>query len=166
MTESAIAVANNTVIEFHYRLFDADNQKLEDTNTGAPQATLIGHHRLLQGVEAAMLGKYGGESLIITLPPERAYGVRDETRVERIPKKYFANPKLLRPGIRTGLRRKQGGVQPVTVVKVGAKVVDVDLNHPYAGKTVTFELDLLSVRAATHDEIKQKQVRGPTTNSR
>ncbi len=49
--------------------------------------------------------------------------------------------------------RIDSGVRPVTVVKVGGKVIDVDLNHPHAGQTLRFDIEILSTRDATQEEV-------------
>ena len=56
--------------------------------------------------------------------------------------------------------RIDSNVRPVTVVKVGGKVIDVDLNHPHAGETLRFDIEILNVRESTKEEIAQGYVHG------
>ena len=107
-----------------------------------------------------MLGKAAGESLNVTLPPERAFGLRDEKLKERLSKKYLKHVKRLSPGLITQVQTKNGP-KPVTVLKVGSKVVDVDLNHPRAGQTLKFAIDVVSVRAATEEELAHGHAHAP-----
>jgi FKBP-type peptidyl-prolyl cis-trans isomerase SlyD len=121
---------------------------------------LVGHRTLLRGLEQALEGHVAGDRISVTLPPEQAYGPRQDDRVRRVSKKYFAQPNRLRPGEVTRLRTEQG-FRAVTVVKVGGKMVDVDLNHPYAGLTLHFDLEVLDVREASAEEIAHGHVHGP-----
>ena len=70
-------------------------------------------------------------------------------------------------GFRGGMvcLRTDDGLRPVTVVKVGGKFVDVDLNHPRAGLTLTFDLEVVEVRAATAEETAHRHVHGPGGHS-
>ena len=89
---------------------------------------------------------------MVEVPPEEGYGPRREDWTQRVSKKYFVKPNLLKAGMVTHLRI-DSGVRPVTVVKVGGKVIDVDLNHPHAGQTVRFDIEILSTREASQEEV-------------
>lgn len=158
-TETPV-IAKNSVVEFHYTLHNAEGELLESTAGDNPRAFLVGHRGVLAGVEEAMLGKTAGESLSVTLPPERAFGLRDESLKERLSKKYLKHVKRLTPGLITQVQTKNGP-KPVTILKVGSKVVDVDLNHPRAGQTLTFAIDVVSVREATPEELSHGHAHGP-----
>lgn len=158
-TETPV-IAKNSVVEFHYTLHNAEGELLESTAGDNPRAFLVGHRGVLAGVEEAMLGKTAGESLSVTLPPERAFGLRDESLKERLSKKYLKHVKRLTPGLITQVQTKNGP-KPVTILKVGSKVVDVDLNHPRAGQTLTFAIDVVSVRDATPEELSHGHAHGP-----
>jgi FKBP-type peptidyl-prolyl cis-trans isomerase SlyD len=63
--------------------------------------------------------------------------------------------------MQTMLQERGGGGRVVTVVKVGTSVIDVDLNHPMAGRTLHFALELVSVRAASAEELEHGHAHGP-----
>ncbi len=154
-------VGAGTVMSLHYSLRDEGSGQMLETSAGsAPLTVLYGQRGLLHAVQQALRGKAAGAQVTVTVPPDQAFGHRREDAVRRVSKKYFGNPKQLRPGARTSLRT-DNGTQPVTVVKVGGKVVDVDTNHPYAGLTLTFVVDVLSVRPASDDEIAHGHAHGP-----
>lgn len=155
------SVGDGTVVSLHYSVRDEGSGRALETSAGSePLTILYGQPGLLPAVQQALLGKAPGERLTVTVPPERAFGPRRQDAVRRLSKKYFANPKGLRPGARTSLRT-DNGTQPVTIVKVGGKMVDVDTNHPYAGLTLTFSIDVVSVRAASADELAHGHAHGP-----
>ncbi len=153
-------IAKNTIVDFHYVLIDEDQTELESTRDGHPSSILHGHHNVIRGVEQALIGRAAGDRFSITLEPTEAYGPRRDDAKQRVSKKYFADPKHLRPGLITQLRTEQGA-RSVMIVKVGVKMVDVDLNHPLAGRTLTFDIEVVDVREATAEEISHGHAHGP-----
>jgi FKBP-type peptidyl-prolyl cis-trans isomerase SlyD len=157
---TALTVQKDRVVRFHYEIRDQAGSLLESSRDGHPLAVLHGRGNVLRGIEQALEGQAAGGRLQVTLAPEQAYGSRREGQVQRLSKKYFHEPQRLEPGMVAQLSTREGP-RPVTVVKVGGKVVDVDLNHPQAGKTLTFDLEVVEVREATAEEIAHRHVHGP-----
>ena len=96
----------------------------------------------------------------MTVPPELGYGLRRDGWVQRISKKHLPKTPRLKVGMQTAFRTEQG-VKRVTIVKVGAKMVDVDLNHPFAGRELHFDVEIVGVREADAAEIAHGHVHGP-----
>ncbi len=155
-----LSVAHGRVVTFHYEMRDATDQVLESSMDGPPQVMLYGYGGVIKGLEEALAGKVAGEHLALTLPPEKAFGVRDPQQQQRVSKKHFPKGAKLAPGMVTALQREQGNI-PVTIVKVGRTVVDVDLNHPRAGLTLRLDVQIESVRAATVEERAHGHAHGP-----
>lgn len=151
-------IADNTVVEFHYRLSDADGQ-IETSHDSDPMLYLHGHGNIIPGLEKALLGKTVGDQVQVVLPPEEAYGVPQTDAIQRIPVKHLQGAKKWKPGMVARVQTEQGPRQ-VTVVKVGLKQADVDTNHPLAGRTLTFDVEIVSVRAAEKEEIAHKHAHG------
>ena len=78
-----------------------------------------------------------------------------------MPKKYFQQANKLKVGMTTVLSLKEGGQRVVVVHKVGMTAVDVDLNHPMAGKTLHFDVTVNEVRDGTEEEIKHGHAHPP-----
>ena len=152
-------IENNTVARFHYSVAEAGQSELENSRAGEPLAILIGQGNIVPGLEAAMLGREAGERFEVTLAPEQAYGERREGMIQRVAKKLIPKGTVLKPGVQLTLQTNQGP-RMVTVHKVGASVVDVDLNHPMAGRTLAFEIEVVDVRAASDEEIAHRHVHG------
>lgn len=149
---AALPAADDRVVRFHYVLRDArDGTELESSRDAGPAAVLLGHGNLMAGLEAAFTGRTAGERFEVTLTPDEAFGEYRDGWTQRLSKKYFAHPRRLRAGVRANVQ-SETGQRTVTVIKVGSSVVDVDLNHPLAGRTVTFEIELLEVRESTDEE--------------
>lgn len=154
-------IESNTVATFHYDLADASGQAIESSRAGAPLAVLHGAGNVIPGVEAALAGHGVGDRFSVTVAPEEGYGERREGLIQRVPKKYFRDGGRLRAGDTTVLSSKDGTQRVVTVVKVGQSVIDVDLNHPMAGRTLVFDIEIVSVRAATPEEIEHGHAHEP-----
>ena len=153
-------VATNTVVSFHYALKD-DGKEIESSRHSAqPIEALIGHGGIIAGLEKALLGHAAGDRVEVEVEPGEAYGERIEDQQQRIPKKYFRDAARLKPGMITSIALKEGGQRSVTVVKVGSSVVDVDVNHPLAGRKLKFDVEILAVREATAEEISHRHVHG------
>ena len=159
MSESLI-VEKDRVVRVHYDIHDAAGAIVESSRDQAPLAVLHGHGNLLKAIEDVLVGHAEGDRFEVTLAPADAFGERRDDWTQRVSKKYFANAARLRPGMQTQLQTDQGS-RPVTVIKVGGKVVDVDLNHPLAGQTLRFALEVVEVREATAEELTHRHVHGP-----
>ena len=158
----------NRVVAFHYRLCEVRpdgsySQWIESSFGRQPLFYLHGHGNVVPGLEQAMVGKKAGDSLSVTLSPEQAYGPRKSNDLVRLPIKHLhsAPPaKNLVPGVIVGVKTNQG-VRNALVVKVGKFNVDVDTNHPFAGRTLHYQIEVLGVRPATQEEINHRHVHGP-----
>ena len=149
-------VEKDKVVTFHYKLSEPGKEVFEDSQEQDPISYLHGHKGMLIGVEKALEGKVAGESITATLDPEEAYGPVRENAVQRVSIKHIVNPlkKKIKymPGMVVQVNTANGP-QDVIVVKAGLKNLDVDINHPLAGKTLTFEIDITEVRNATEEEL-------------
>lgn len=152
-------IEKNKVISFHYRLTDEEGTEIENSYDGDPVAYLHGYRNIIQGLEQAMAGKQSGESFTTTVEPELGYGLRKESSVQRIPIKHLMTKGKLKPGMVVAVQTEHGARQ-VTVVKVGKFNVDVDTNHPFAGKVLNFAVEILDVRDASAEEIAHGHAHG------
>ncbi len=148
------------VVSFHYRLSDEAGVEVENSHEREPLTIMFGHGNIIPGLEQAMAGHAAGDCFDVVVPPEQGYGARRENFTQRVPKKYFRDPEHLKPGMTTSLKTRDSH-RPVTVLKVGSSVVDVDLNHPMAGKTLHFGVEITDVREATPEELDHGHVHGP-----
>ncbi len=151
-------IEKDTVVQFHYRVGEPGQPATESSHQGQPVTALIGSGTIIPGVEEALIGREAGEWIEIEIPPEKGYGPYRPDSSQRLPRKHFGSLRI-RPGQQVQLNTNQGP-RVVTVIKVGVSVVDVDLNHPFAGKTLAFEIEVLSVRAADAQEIEHRHVHG------
>jgi FKBP-type peptidyl-prolyl cis-trans isomerase 2/predicted Fe-Mo cluster-binding NifX family protein len=136
-----------------FRLTDAEGE-LIDTAEGI--SYLHGHSQLLPGLERALEGLVAGDRAKATLSPEDAYGERDESRVVQAPTGDL--PEGVTPGAMVHARLPDGGSVPLTVVSIEGSTVTLDGNHPLAGKTLVFEVEVREVHAATAEDLAHGHV--------
>ncbi|MBS3896212.1 peptidylprolyl isomerase [Silanimonas sp.] len=151
-------IENHHVVRLHYSVSEAGGEAIESSHGREPLAVLIGHRAIIPGLEEALLGRAAGDRFAVTVAPDKAYGERRPGLTQRLPRKHFKDQKLA-----VGMQivvPTQMGPRPVTVEKLGLSVVDVDLNHPMAGKTLHFDVEVLEVRAATAEEKAHGHVHG------
>lgn len=151
-------IEDNRVVRFHYTVSEPGQPALESSRDRDPMAILIGHGNIIPGLEKAMQGREAGENFEATVEPADAYGERREGMVQRVPRKHFRDTKLA-PGQQVVLQTNMGP-RAVTVSKIGMSVVDVDLNHPMAGKTLQFAVEIVEVREASEEEQQHGHVHG------
>ncbi len=156
-------ISKDKVVAVHYKVTTADGTLVEDSHSGTPIMYLHGHDGMLKALEDALEGKSVGDT--VSTMVEKAYGEREEGSVHRISIKHVMTEGKgkgkphLKPGMMIYLNMQQGP-QPVTVVKVGLKTVDVDTNHPYAGMDLNFDIEVIDVRDATQEELAHGHAHG------
>jgi FKBP-type peptidyl-prolyl cis-trans isomerase SlyD len=151
-------IEKDRVVRFHYTVSEVGQEALESSKEREPLAILIGHGNIIPGLEKAMEGHEAGESFGVDVPSAEAYGEKREGLGQRVPKKHFGNQRLV-PGMQVVLNTNFGP-RAVTIEKVGMSVVDVDLNHPMAGKDLHFDVEIVEVREASAEELEHGHVHG------
>lgn len=153
-------VDKNKVVIFHYTLKNENGEEMESSADREPMTYLHGGNNIIVGLEKAMQGHKAGDSFSVTIEPQEAYGIRKGDNVQRIPLKRLKGLGKLKPGQVLNLQTDQGPVQ-VTVLKLGRFNVDVDANHPLAGETLTFDVEITEVRDASAEETEHGHAHGP-----
>ncbi|MFT3756307.1 MAG: peptidylprolyl isomerase [Pseudoxanthomonas sp.] len=151
-------IAKDSVVRFHYTVSEAGQEPVETSKDREPLAILIGHGNIIPGLEAAMQDHEAGDSFGTDVAAADAYGERRPGMTQRVPKKHFGTQKLT-PGEQVVLQTNFGP-RAVTIEKVGMSVVDVDLNHPMAGKDLHFDIEIVEVREASAEELEHGHVHG------
>lgn len=151
-------ITDNCVVHYHYTLKDVSGKILQSSLNNQALVYLHGKGHIVPGLEKEMAGKTKGDHFEITLSPEEGFGQRQDNLTERIPIKYLKGGKNWRPGM-AGFVNTHQGYQQVQIIKVGRFMTDVDLNHPLAGMTLNYSVDIIEVRDATSEEIARSLVR-------
>lgn len=151
-------IAKDTAVRFNYILKD-ENGNVIDQSQGEPLAYLHGHNNIIPGLEKELEGKSAGDSLTAVIEPADAYGEYQEQAVQQVPRANFQGVDNIQPGMQFQ-SEAEGQVMLVTVTDVNDDTVTVDANHPLAGKKLSFDVEIVEVRAATEDELNHGHVHG------
>ena len=153
-------ITENAVVFIHYTLTDKSGEVLDTSLGSEPLSYLHGRGNVIPGLEKELEGKEKGDKFNITVPPEQAYGRRDENLVRQVPKSAFENVKDLQPGTRFQ-SKTESGTQIFTVTKIEDEKVTIDGNHPLAGEALIFEVEVTAVREASDEEVSHGHIHRP-----
>ena len=150
---------NRSVVTFHYTLRDPQARLLDTSEGGDPISYLEGAGQIIEGLEEQLRGMEAGAKRNISVPAAKAYGLRDESQVQRVPRSALPVEGELNVGDR--FQAGEDRFAPVVmVVKVEGDEVLLDANHPLAGVDLSFEVEIVAVRAAMADELSHGHPHG------
>jgi len=150
-----LPVAKDTVVTFNYTGKTSDGTEFGTTVGKQPITVLIGEHNIIPGLEKGMIGMKAGEKKTVQVPAAEGYGPHQASLVIQVPRDKFPKGEELKAGMEFMTQGPQGPM-PVRIDKVDKDTVTVDMNHPLAGKDLVFDIQVVSVRKATADEIAGK----------
>jgi len=157
MTENNTTTANNdSNVTIHYKGSLEDGSEFDNSYTrGEPITVTLGSGQLIPGFNDAVVGMTTGETKTITLSPEDAYGEVNPEAKTQIAKSNFPSDLELTTGMAIPLRDQLGRVALGKLIEHDDENVTIDLNHPLAGQTLQFDIELLEVNTtnSTDEEI-------------
>ncbi|WP_339799758.1 peptidylprolyl isomerase [uncultured Marinobacter sp.] len=140
------------VYTVHYRLKNQTGEVVDTSEGGEPLHFMLGSDTVIRGIQEAVSGRAPGDCLEVTIPPAMAYGEHDPELVRRVPRSAFEGVENLQVGM-TFQTNTGDDAQVVKVTGIDGNLVRVDANHPLAGLTLYFDLDIIAVRQASDDEL-------------
>lgn len=152
-------IAENCAVSLDYSLHLGDGVIVDSSEPGEPLTYLHGAGQLVPGLERELSGMALGESRRVVVAPADGYGERVPGRVQTVPMSAFGGDTVA-AGDEFMATDPQGQPLPVRVVKVAGDQVTVDMNHPLAGETLHFSVEVRAVRPATADELTHGHVHG------
>jgi len=159
-----MAIENNNVVTLNYILhtIEENGEKtfVEQTTTENPLTFLYGVGMMLPKFEENIAGLNEGDKTSFDLVALDAYGERDDRAIAQLPADMFKETGLPPLGEVLPLQDNQGNQFRAVVVDVTPEAVVADLNHPMAGKTLSFEIEVLNVRPATQEELSHGHAHG------
>lgn len=155
-------IAQNRVVQMHYTLTDEENRTIDSSEGKEPLAYIQGIGNVIPGLEDALEGKAKGDKLEVTIAPEDGYGQRLDEMVQTVSKEGFKSEEgeELVAGMQVQIETNDGP-SIAMVAKIVGEDVTLDLNHPLAGVTLNFDIEVVDVRASTEEEIEHGHVHGP-----
>jgi FKBP-type peptidyl-prolyl cis-trans isomerase SlyD len=153
-------ISNEKVVSIHYTLTNNDGDVLDTSRGHEPLAYIHGVGNIIPGLENALTGKRVGDRLNVTVSPEDGYGVHDKNMVQAVPRAAFQGIDTIEPGMQFHAETSDG-LQTVTVVEIDGDSVVIDGNHPMAGITLNFDVEITDIRDASTEELDHGHVHGP-----
>lgn len=154
-----MTITANKVVSFHYQVKDNSGNVVDSSDGREPLTYLHGHHNIIPGLENAMLDKVVGDKFQAVIPPAEAYGDTNPSLINDVPAAMFQGVDKVEPGMGFTANTEQGPME-VMVVEVNGDMVKVDANHPLAGHTLTFDVEVLEVRDASDEELAHGHAHG------
>ncbi|MCG7560435.1 peptidylprolyl isomerase [Pseudoalteromonas sp. McH1-42] len=149
-------IAPNTVVKMHYAVLDNDDNSIDNTFDDEPLEFIVGTGYLISGLEEALMSKQAGDKLSVSVEPQNGYGERHDNLMQAVPKSMFEDME-----VEVGMQFRattDDGEQTVIVIGIEGDDVIVDGNHPLAGITLNFDVEILEVREATAEELAHGHV--------
>ena len=135
-------------VRIHYTGTLADGAVFDSSQGRDPLEFTVGSGQIIPGLDAAIPGMSEGETKKVEVPSDQAYGpVQDQAR-QAVPRDQIPAEIPLDIGTQLQMQGPQGQVMPVTVAEVTEDEVTLDANHPLAGKDLTFDIEMVEIKAA------------------
>jgi len=144
--EEASAIAIGSHVTLHLSLTLADGTEALSTFAEEPMTLVVGDGTLSQGLELALYGLKAGDAETLELAPGQAFGGRDESLIQTLPRSDFPADIALETGLVIGFATPSGEEMAGLVRKLEGDQVEVDFNHPLAGRPVMLRVEILSVK--------------------
>ena len=153
-------IGKNKVAIIEYTLKNNEGEILDTSEGNDPMAYIQGIGNLLPGLEEALEGKGVGDTIAVSLPPEKGYGILDAELVQVVEKNVFDDVDDLQVGMQFQAQ-SEDGMEVIWVTDIEGDEVTIDGNHPLAGETLNFQVKVIEVREASAEELDHGHVHGP-----
>lgn len=153
-------VATKTVVAIDYTLKDDDGEVLDTSQGREPLSYLHGSGGIIPGLERELEGKSVGHEMQVSIAAADAYGERNESLRQEVPRAQFAEIDDLEVGMQFRVDTNNGPMM-ITIVEVSDELVTIDGNHPLAGMALHFDVAIRGVREATAEELEHGHAHGP-----
>ena len=137
-------IQEGTFVRLHFSVLLEGGEEVDTTRRGKPAAFTMGDGNLLPGFETALMGMKAGDDAQIVLEPDDAFGQHRVENVQMMRRDRFAADLELEAGLMVSFSGP-GGELPGVVRRVMEEVVEVDFNHPLAGRRIVFDVSILEV---------------------
>jgi FKBP-type peptidyl-prolyl cis-trans isomerase SlpA len=143
-------IQENSKVTLHFSLKLDDGSQVDSTFENEPATLEIGDGNLPEGFEKHLLGLSVGDKRTVRVEPEDAFGQVNPGNIQQFKKEQFAQTGELEPGMVVSFQDASGSELPGVISEIADEKVSVDFNHPLAGKSLDFEVEILNIEAANH----------------
>ncbi len=150
-----MTIQNDKVVTMHYHLTNSDDGQVLDSSRGSdPLTYLHGTGSIIPGLEREIAGLDVGATKTIQVAAADAYGEYDDAMVQTLPRTEFEGIDNLEVGMRLQAQDQDGNTFSVHIAQIDGDDVVIDGNHPLAGISLTFEIEIVAIRDATEEELQ------------
>jgi FKBP-type peptidyl-prolyl cis-trans isomerase SlyD len=151
----------NKVITMNYTLKDNEGVVIDTTEDKGAFSFISGANQILPKFEEQIGTMLIDSKKNVKLSAEDAYGVYDESAIQKVEKSTFPADTPVEVGMGFVANSPDGHPMPFKVAAVEEKEVTIDFNHPLAGKDLEFDVHLVDIRKASEEEVTHGHVHGP-----
>lgn len=141
-------IHEHSKVTLHFSLTLPDGEVVDSNFDTQPATLVIGDGNLPEGFEHHLLGLSAGDKRSVEVAPENAFGQHNSQNVQLFKREQFAQASLVEPGMVMSFQDAAGNELPGVIKRVDQEQVEVDFNHPLAGKTLTFTVEIIAVEVA------------------
>lgn len=153
MTEDRLEVTDGMIVCLDYTLRLDDGEIVDTSEERDPLAFVQGQRQIVPGLERQLYGMEVGEEKQVVLNPAEGYGERDPEATQDVPRDVFEEDLDLQPGMPIQVSDGTGRRATAFVAAVGDESVELDFNHPLAGETLHFTVEVVDLREATEADL-------------
>lgn len=158
MSEQTIGA--DKVATIHYTLTNEAGKVLDSSRGGSPMAYLHGHGNIVPGLENRLLGAKVGDAFAAVVPPAEGYGEK-QGEPQSVFRREFPKEMTLQEGMPLRATNSQGEDVVLWIHGIKGDRVFVHTDHPLAGETLRFDVEVMEIRDASAEEIAHGHVHGP-----
>jgi len=152
-------ITKDKVASIDYTLTNDKGEVLDSSSGRDPLVYMQGYGNLIPGLEKELEGKVKGDKLVAIIPPELGYGVQSDDMIQEVPIANFEKPEDIKMGAQFQVQMEEH-VHIATVTAVKDDIITVDMNHPLAGETLHFDVEVMDIREASKEELEHGHVHG------
>ena len=139
-------IEQDSKVTLHFSLQLDDGSVVDATPGQQPASLVIGDGSLPPGFEQQLLGLAAGDERSARIPPEKAFGMPNPNNVQRLPRGRFGNDIELQEGLVMSFADAAAGELPGVICRIDEQTVEVDFNHPLAGRHLIFNVQIVAVQ--------------------
>ena len=136
------SIAKGVKVTLNFALELADGEVIDSNFDKAPVSFVVGDGNMLPGFELALIGKRSGDRINAVIPAEQAFGPVNPDNQQRFPRYQFPPDLPLSENLLVEFTDKSGYKQAGRVVHIGMHDVEIDFNHPLAGRDILFSAEI------------------------